>query len=207
MNRKLAYGAYVYGYQNYRRLMYNPVLRVPAILQRMVHLGQRDYPLEEVRKEALEAVLLPEAEKFLREANWQQLQDFLNAIAAFLKAGPRGREDRGMALFALQAVSPVSGEQQTRLAQELSNSINIRRFDEWKSLTLRTGIAKFQNSGDVWEGIFHLACLYSSHKRFFSRFVNQIVELLNEYDFRSVQRISGLAITFVAAKQAEAEKF
>jgi hypothetical protein len=201
---ELAYRAHAYvPSEDYRRgrrkKMYNPIRTTPALVEAMIHLGPSEMGLEEARRRAMRAVEQPQASQHIDALDWDGLLDFLNTIALFLKAGPRGRKERGMRQFEDREKNMLPSKEVTRIARPLAREQITGQVVKNK---LKTMGAHVTAARDKWEALAALA-------RFYPRngipkgYVNALVEHLETTDLDSFKQLVAQSLIFYEADAIE----
>lgn len=199
---QLAYHAHNYvPSEEYRRgrrkKMYNPIRAAPVLLAAMDHLGECEFPLEEARQRARNAVAEPEAARYIEELNWEELKAFLGTIALFLKAGPQGKE-KGMHQFQDQAQARLSPDELGQRAMNISNKLLKTRRDN-NSNKLKRLSAHITAASDKWEALAVLARFYPL-RGVPGPVINDLVGQLEELHLDTFQELVAKALLFYEAQ-------
>lgn len=201
---QLAYEAHRYVPSNdyrhgRRRKMYNPIRTTPTLVAAMIHLGPAEMSLPEARSRAHRAVDEPRAAHRIDSLAWDDLLDFLNTIALFLKAGPQGRKERGMRQFEDRGSERLSSQMVVERARALASDTMIGTIVTNK---LKTMGAHVTAARDKWEALAALA-------RFYPRsgipkpYVNALVEHLETIDMESFKQLIAQSLIFYEADQIQ----
>ncbi|RMH01710.1 MAG: hypothetical protein D6706_01495 [Chloroflexi bacterium] len=180
-----------------RRKMYNPIRTTPALIQAMLHLGEKKMTLPEARRRARRAVQEPEADEYINKLDWPGLLDFLDTIAVFLKAGPQKRKEKGMREFKPAKETLLTSEQITMKAINLAGLIPGDNINNNK---LKKMGAHITAARDRWEALAGLARFYP-RKGIPQKYVNALVELLETTDLRSFKQVVAQSLIFYEANQ------
>jgi len=141
-----------------RRKAYSPARAAPALVQAMRHLGEKQLSLKEARARALTAVQEPKAAEFVRRIpDWESLCRFLDVLAIFLKAGPKGKE-KGMRTFQDRAQRRLPPKEVSERAQKWAGQIG--KEQNVNSNKLKRLSARIASARNKWEALASLARFY-----------------------------------------------
>jgi hypothetical protein len=197
-----AYKAHRYAYseqyqRGLRKKSDNPMLRAPALLAAMEHLGEDKLSLEEARRRARRAVVEQKAADFVNGLNWNELKAFLGTIALFLKAGP-WKEEEGMNSFQDQNQKRLTpdklGERALAISKKLLETHNQNNSNKLKRLS-----AQVTAAGDKWTVLATLARFYPL-RGVPGPVINDLVKQLEELHLDTFQELVAKALLFYEAQ-------
>jgi hypothetical protein len=201
---QLAYHAHNYvPAEEYRRgqrkKMYNPIRAAPVLVAAMEHLGPAEFPLEDVRQRAREAVAEPRAAAHIEGLDWDQLKAFLSTIALFLKAGPQPqRKETGMRQFENKDNKHLSSEELGQRAMDISRKL-LKTRAENNINKLKRLSAHITAASDKWGALAVLARFYPL-SGVPGPVVNDLVGQLEQLDLDKFQGLVAKSLLFYEAQ-------
>lgn len=181
-----------------RRKAYSPARAAPALVQAMRHLGERQLSLGAARARALDAVQEPQAADFVWQVrDWESLCRFLDVLAVFLKAGPKGKE-KGMRAFQDRAQRRLLPQEVSERAQKWAEQIHRERnvnANKLKRLSARIASAR-----NKWEALASLARFYPL-RGVPKPVIDGLVGELEEAELGSFKEVVAQAMIFFEARR------
>lgn len=192
-----------------RKKMYNPVKTAPTLVQAMTHLGEDAMPLPEAKRRAREAILEPEAAKFINSVQgWSQLRDFLDTLALFLKAEVEvrvGRKERRQAMrkFVQRSDERWKTKKLVSEANDLAQKIGRKRdVNENKLKKLESRI---KGCRDKWEVLASLAQYYPL-RGVPSGVIDDLVDYLGELHLDTFKQLVSYTVVLYRADSLKKKK-
>lgn len=179
-----------------RRKMHNPIRTTPALVQAMIHMGERDMDLIEARRRAKRAVQEPSADRYIDSLDWSGLLDFLDTIAVFLKTDPQTRKEQDMRRFDPKQKEALSTADAVQKAIELATHIaSGSNLNKMKKMGAQVTAAR-----DRWEALAGLARFYP-RKDIPKEYVDELVGLLEVTDLHSFKQVVSQSLIFHEANR------